>query len=145
MCVQEANALCVAKKKKEQECWVNTFPKIKQGGFTNIYSCSLLPFNHFSNAITSKRHVFGFHLLCEFRTVIVNIIYLLSSLPRALITLTGSFNWIDNPPLNPPTSTQTHSHIHKRDRKTQNQTFPRLLPAYSYQSSFFQALQSHEC
>ena len=89
-------------------------------------------------------------LLCVIRTFIVNMIYLLLSLLRALITLTGSFNWINNHPTTPPTSTHSHTykyiytHTHTR-WLTQNHNSPTLLSSFSHQSTIFQAIYCVEC
>lgn len=117
--------------KREEECWVNIPPR-QNKSLLNIYFRSSVPFNHSSNRITSVRHNVWFPLFCVFRTL-VNIIYILCHLPRALITLTGSFNWINYPQTAPTSALAlTGKHTNKTE------SFLICFPASSNQSAIFQ-------
>lgn len=133
----ELNGFCVAK--SNQECWANIFPRRNQWVLTNT-PFSELPFHHFSSAITSPRHIFWFPSFMCIQMVIVNIIYFPLSLPGALITLTGSFNWINNLLVLAHTLTHTHSRL-----QTQNFAIFHQLSPCSHELTSWLASNLREC
>lgn len=104
------------------------FPKTNQECFEHLFLLltAIQPFLKCNNFYKAQSLV---SIFCVFTTV-VNIIYILCCLPRALITLTGSFNWINYP--------QTAICDSHSQTKTQTKSFLIRFPACSYQSAICQ-------